>query len=379
MADETPPKKTVHTEATINVNSVSGDAKVIGTNINNLTAEHLHLHEVARPALTAQERRNRQVILNKVEQFWVRGVLDQSLYKMARIELGLESDLGAVVNPWESIVQRPEQPDRVPPSGKPIVEVFDELQGSMLILGAPGAGKTSLLLELARDLIARARADEGHPIPVVFNLSSWAVQRKPLKEWLVEELNLRYDVPGKVGQGWVDADMLLPMLDGLDEVAVEHQDACIEAVNTYRQQETMVPMAVCSRVSDYEKLTGKVRLQGAVVVQPLDKQQVDAYLKQMGKPMAGVRTLLRDEPSLFEMLDTPLMLSVVILAYIGRNPMRLRTSSRSVKRRKLLFDDYIEAMFERRISTNFIPKDKVLKQISWLASNMREEDILLGK
>jgi hypothetical protein len=41
---------------------------------------------------------------------------------------------------------------------------------------------------LARDLIERAEQDEGHPIPVVFNLSSWAEKQRPLQEWLVHEL-----------------------------------------------------------------------------------------------------------------------------------------------------------------------------------------------
>src|SRR5581483_3002802 len=101
------------------------------------------------------------------------------------------------------------------------------------ILGAPGAGKTTLLLELARDLIARAEQDERHPIPVVFNLASWATKRQPLREWLVEELNTKYDVPRKLAQAWIGADVVSPLLDGLDEVAAEHRSNCVEAINTY--------------------------------------------------------------------------------------------------------------------------------------------------
>ena len=65
----------------------------------------------------------------------------------------------------------------------------------LLILGAPGrAGKTTLLLELARDLLTRRAGDDPtHPIPVVFPLSTWSETRKPLDQWLVDELNLRYD------------------------------------------------------------------------------------------------------------------------------------------------------------------------------------------
>jgi predicted NACHT family NTPase len=93
----------------------------------------------------------------------------------------------------------------------------------LLILGEPGAGKTTTLLELTRDLIARAEQDVNHLIPVVFNLSSWAVQRQKLADWLVEELKTKYDIPKEIRQDWVKKQQLLPLLDGLDEVKAEYR------------------------------------------------------------------------------------------------------------------------------------------------------------
>ncbi len=58
-------------------------------------------------------------------------------------------------------------------------------------------------------------------MPIVFNLSSWAEKRQPLRAWLVEELWMKYQVPRKIGQGWVEAHQVLPLLDGLNEVAYE--------------------------------------------------------------------------------------------------------------------------------------------------------------
>jgi len=115
-----------------------------------------------------------------------------------------------------------------------IVKVFDAME-QLLILGAPGSGKTTLLLELARDLLDRAARDPTHPIPVVFPLSTWAESRRPLAEWLVEELYQRYVVHRKIGQAWVEADQILPLLDGLDEVKPAHRAACVEAINAFRK------------------------------------------------------------------------------------------------------------------------------------------------
>ena len=59
--------------------------------------------------------------------------------------------------------------------------------------------------------------------PVVFNLSSWAAKHPPLADWLADELNQRYDIPPKIAQSWVEAGRILPLLDGLDEVAEPKQ------------------------------------------------------------------------------------------------------------------------------------------------------------
>src|SRR5262249_30302239 len=146
--------------------------------------------------------------------------------QIARLELGLKYAPAQVNHPWQTVLQQPNRPNQAIPIGMSVVAIFDDLLGEMLILGAPGAGKTTILLELGRDLIARARPDQQHPTPVVFNLSTWAIKRQSLDTWLAEELNQRYDVPRKLAQEWIAATAILPLLDGLDEVVAEHRNEC---------------------------------------------------------------------------------------------------------------------------------------------------------
>ena len=314
-------------------------------------------------------------MLTKVRRDWIDGYLKHSLDNLARIELGLEEKPDAVSRPWDVIVQQPDRAPRPLPPGQAMGAVFDELGQALLILGAPGAGKTTLLLELARDLLDRAEQDATHPIPVVFHLSSWAVRRRPLTDWLVDELAERYYVPRKLAQAWTDADQVLPLLDGLDEVAPEHRAACVEAINAFRRGHGLVPLAVCCRAADYQALPVQVELSGAVVIEPLSRAQVGTYLKQAGKPLAGVRTALRDDETLWELLETPLMLSIVALAYRGRSAAEVRATGSLEQRRAHVFENYTRRMFERRTEVTEYTREQTIRWLAWLARSLMHNNL----
>jgi predicted NACHT family NTPase len=206
-------------------------------------------------------------MIEKVWAIWIKGVLQSSLPQDILLDLGLAERPAMVTRALDLYAQRPDIADQVQASVTLLIDVFDRLDRALLILSAPGAGKTTLLLTLARDLMIRATQDPNHPIPVVFPLSTWAQQRRPLVDWLVDALHEQYEVPRKTGQAWVDAEQFLPLLDELDEVKAEDRTACIEVINEFRQDHGLLSLVVCSRVADYEALATQLRLQGALMVQ----------------------------------------------------------------------------------------------------------------
>jgi hypothetical protein len=316
---------------------------------------------------TSLDQRHRQQLLKQVHLDWIEGMLDQSLYKVARIELGLADRSDFVEQPLNKIVQIPDRAPRTVSPNTTITQLFDEQAGSLLILGAPGTGKTTLLLELARDLLLRAEHDENYPIPAVFNLSSWAVSRQPLHEWLIAELNERSYVPKKVARKWTESEQVLPLLDGLDEVAAEHREACVEAINNFRREHGLLPITVCSRIADYEALGTKLRLRSAVEVQPLTRLQVEDYLGRVGEPLRGLRAAAEDDPSFWELLETPLMLWVAMLAY---RDLPLRFTPVASLGPRQVFAHFVEAMFRRRGSGRRYSPDQTTRWLSSLARNL---------
>jgi DNA polymerase III delta prime subunit len=313
----------------------------------------------------------RQQMIARVREDWVHGVLEKSLYQVARIDLGLEAHSGAVERGIDALIQRPEESPQPLPAGTRLIAAFDDQLGQLLILGAPGSGKTTLLLELARDLLRRAEEDEDHPIPVVFNLSSWAQHPMPLEKWMAEELRSRSDVPRKLAQGWVEKEQILPLLDGLDEVAENRRQECVEAINNYRAEHGFVQIVVCSRIGEYESLTTKLRLPAAIVVQPLSRAQVEEYLDRAGRPLEAVRGALQADAGMWELLSTPLMLSVVALAYKDSPVESLRaTESSLVVKREQVFAAYLSQMFKRRTKETNFTEEQLRNWLSWMASRM---------
>jgi hypothetical protein len=126
--------------------------------------------------------------------------LDGSLQGIAWMELGLAEHPDAVRNATHLLQHLPDRTERILPAGTSLLSVYDQAEEELLILGAPGAGKSTLLLDLASRLITQAEADETHPLPVIVPLSSWAVARAGLDDWLVDQLARIYDVPRKLGQ-----------------------------------------------------------------------------------------------------------------------------------------------------------------------------------
>lgn len=339
--------------------------------------ETLDLLYAALPAFAAgrpspQTRpRDQQILLQKVKAFWIEGVLEKSLHGAALLELGKEERPAAVEYPWEMVVQAINQEPRPVPPDQHIVNVFDEAGKSLLILGEPGSGKTTMLLELTRAMIARAEADPTCPIPVVFNLSSWT-EKQPIAGWLVDELNEKYLIPKKIGRSWIENDQLLLLLDGLDEVKPELQSQCVTAINHFRQ-EHLVNIAACSRLEEYEAIATRLRLDSAIYLKPLTPEQINRYLEEGGDKLAAVRTALQSDTILQRLARSPLMLNIITLAYQNMPLEDLQGLDSIETRRQHLFAAYVKRMFLRRGAHDEYTPEQTIRWLSWLAQKMSRD------
>ena len=332
----------------------------------------IHSQTVPKQTGRSLSQTNRQRLLRRVRSFWITGVLEQSLHGAGLLALGLQEQPDAVANPWHLVLQHPGTAPRPVPPGTCIAQVYDQADGELLILGPPGAGKTTLLLELARDLLSRAECDEYCSIPVIFNLSSWVMQRQPLVDWLIEELVSKYRVPRKLSHTLVNADQILPLLDGLDEVAPKERITCIETINLYRQEHGLLPLVVCSRSADYLAQSTLLQLRTAVVVQPLTLQQIEAYLISAGEQLAGLRQSLQVDADLQALASTPLMLNVLMQAYQGTPVGEIATLDTLPAKQQQIFASYVRRMLTCRSITSHYTAEQTIHWLAYLARQMNQ-------
>ena len=303
----------------------------------------------------------------------IRDLRRQMQRRAVSIKLELHELPSAVDTPSHVYVQEGIEAERqLVPN---ILDMYDKTAGALLILGAAGSGKTFLLLELADALLKCARQDEKYPIPFILNLSSWALGRSrlPLKQWIINELSDKYKITSEISKVLIANNQLLPLLDGLDETAHAHRVACIDAINSFHHDHSLLPIVVCSRSDEYLLQERKLSLRGAVKVQPLVMEQIEWYLTDMSDEegyIEKVRTAIHEDVKLQELVSTPLTLSILTTLAYDQQLVEKLLRKTPERRRQYVLTRYIGRMLSRRGAKTYYEPQQTLYWLSWLAQQM---------
>lgn len=265
--------------------------------------------------------------------------------------------------------------------GQLMIEVFGrgDIAGKLLILGTPGAGKTTLLLSLAEQLLAGANTQacaEGYDnpktvIPVIFELSTWKNDNQSIQDWLIEQL---YDLYGgdrklKRYEQWLEQRVLLPLLDGLDELGMERQQKCMAKLNEFTRQYPQV--VVCCRSKEFEESEIRLgNLRGAVELEPLSDRQIQAYLQQVERE--GLWRQIQETPEMWQMLESnngeagllrvPLFVSLAAAIYDRNQPFRTKGE---------LLERYIDRQL--KLDVRMSDRRKELERRKWAYTTVEKE------
>jgi hypothetical protein len=201
----------------------------------------------------------------------------------------------------------------------------------LVILGGPGAGKTTLAVQLLLKLLGSRK--QGEPVPLLLSLSDWDTHSYPrLHDWLAKRLAEVYpalrartfgaDAPGAIaGQS-----LTLPILDGLDELGKDARAKILSALNaSLTERDHLILTCRTAEYAEAVTAAGDV-LNAAAVIEalPLTPAGAAGYLRTCIPPaldsiwrsvLAALRA--RTPPALAEALSTPLDLWLLRTVYIA--------------------------------------------------------------
>ena len=257
-------------------------------------------------------------------------------------------------------------------TGNELIRTLGQVPTSRLVvLGEPGAGKTVLLIRLVADLLAQRVS--GEPVPVLVPLASWNPAEQDLNWWLESRLKLDYPFLARPARddhrrtfagALIDAGLILPVLDGLDEIPDRVRGPAIDKLRTTARPGQRFVLS--SRSQQYREAVrperdSEVRLTGAagVELRPLEASVVRRFLLDSAE---GPRGVARWEPVLAALdrdpappvalaLTTPLM---VTLAHVIYNPRPGERSGTLPNPRELLWFS-TRRQVEHHLFDGFVP------------------------
>jgi hypothetical protein len=248
----------------------------------------------------------------------------------------------------------------------------------LVILGSPGSGKTVAAAMLAISLCENSGADA--PAPVLFSAASWDPRREDLHSWLAGELQRAYPgMPRNAVGPLIEAGLVLPIIDGLDEMPFSVQADAIRQLDLGTLRSGLV---LTCRTTEYATLatqTGRPLAGAAVVVlRPVSQSAAITFIRS--GTISGDRRWepvfdnIRHHPDspVAQVLSTPLMLVLARDAYSSSaiDPADLLRFPDSASLEAHLLEDFIEAAYSPAVRYD---ASAARRWLTFLARGMTED------
>ncbi|MEM9149565.1 MAG: NACHT domain-containing NTPase [Cyanobacteria bacterium P01_F01_bin.3] len=238
---------------------------------------------------------------------------------------------------------------RVP--GLEAVRQYDKL----MVLGKPGAGKTTFLKYLA--LQCNEGAFQAHCVPMFIPLKEFAEARNQ-PDLLTSMLELLADVSKDNFFALLCAGRVLLLLDGLDEVRVEDTHRVLGDIKALAERYSKSQFVITCRIAAKDYTLQQFT---EVEVADFDERQIAEFaqkyfsLKHIAKTNQFV-TQLKERKRIRKLATNPLLLTLLCLIFEEKGKFQ---NSRSE-----LYEEGIELLLEKWDGSRDIERDPVYKKLS---------------
>jgi transcriptional regulator with XRE-family HTH domain len=293
---------------------------------------------------TRNQLMNRNEMIKKMKDFWIEGILNESLKYKKAINFDYINDNSLIINPLSTLIKSKNAPSSLH-YFQDIFNLFNEYGREILIVGDAGCGKTTIALQLVKGLLEDAAENVNVPVPVVFVPSSWDTDKISLKKWLQNELNSKYHIREDIAEYFIDNQIVMPIIDGIDEIPEKKRKNAITLINDFCKNHISGIM-ICCRQKEYSALNAKLHVRNAIFIKKLTNEKVNSYLDEIGN-LDSLKYIINKNWKINNLAKHPLTLNIIIEIYreSGIDDNILILSEDEMK--KAIFDKYIEDMFNR--------------------------------
>ena len=248
-----------------------------------------------------------------------------------------------------------------------------EKYSKLMILGKPGAGKTTFLKYLAMQCIGGEFQSKYVPIFVTLKDFADAANKPGLLEYIsVDAMNRASKRGGAVDtqsitsiQNVISHGKALVLLDGLDEVREEDTSHIIKEIREFsdhfRENHLVITCRIAAREYTFEKFT-------EVEVADFDKEQVTTFATNWFKGKAVKPEIfikrLKENNRINELAASPLLLTLLCLAF--------EESGDFPANRSELYKEGLDALLKKWDAKRGIQRGQIYKKLSI----QRKEDLL---
>ncbi len=241
-------------------------------------------------------------------------------------------------------------------------DTFVNKKKRVVLLGGPGAGKTTFLKHIAiahvdKDVFARTRLTQTL-FPVYLSLPLLASEGESIEDAIIRVIATTDDeyVRAYVSR-LVNKGKLLLLLDSLDEVPKSERKRIIENINDYVYRNPKVSMVITCRTADYEEVFQNF---DEVEVTHLSKTATEKIIRGWFR---GDRTKaekliweLKSNDDISQLTENPLLLSLLCIQY----DQDLKLPARKVE----LYKRCIDALLIRWDTSRNFRRDTVFSQLT---------------
>ena len=261
-----------------------------------------------------------------------------------------------------------------------LLQTFREARGRLLLVGVPGAGKTTLMLQLVLELLE----SEPGALPVLLNLATWSKEFTTLEAWLKKILPAETGTSDRYAAELIRQNRLILLFDGFDEIREEDRLSCLEAINRYGE-ESQRQYAISSRKQEFKEVNKAVLVHLPIEVCPLTLEQMKAELLRLwenpDKPERGAKLLLdaiEKDTLLREVVQTPFYFNTLqILFNGGLTVAELQFVTGSIEgRQSEIKERFVEYELKAHIE-EYYPTEKVSHWLSFLGSRMIQRNMVV--